>query len=194
MLALNGLALLVDINLRLPSRRHLRAFACCESYASRVPNTEHGVTFAEHGSTTRTRAQRGCERSCRCRLALSRKMRRNVGSKTCKGLTYLKLILLNVQGLGRVSKVHGAQSCKGTHQVGDHDLRLTTGRSGGRGRGSLWLLALLVGLLHAAHGSCGGSRAACIRATASSTAAAGLAARLEDVIEAEFHLGRHVGK
>jgi hypothetical protein len=69
-----------------------------------LPNTDLDATFfAGHDSTTMLRAQR--EFRDRHSDAFVRKSATRVGSKTCNGLTYLKLALLNVQRLLLVSGV-----------------------------------------------------------------------------------------
>lgn len=99
-------------------------------------------------------------------------MRKNatrVGSKTCNGLTYLKLTLLNIQRLFLVSEIRRV-ILGTTYQVGDHDLALTA-RRGGASRSGLGLLGLLCGLLDTANRRGGGSRATGIRSTAAAALA-----------------------
>lgn len=101
----------------------------------------------------------------------------HVGSKTIDGLTYLELILLNVQ-----------------RQVGDDNLSLTTGRaSGGGGSSGLGRLGLPGGLLDTADGGIGGVTTDTRTAAASATPR-GRAGGLEDVVKGrvEFIGSGHV--
>jgi len=133
---------------------------------------------ARHGSTS---VRRGGENGPFrwIGLVLDRKSDVTVGSKTCIGLTYLKLALLNIQW-----------------QVRNHDLGLSTAKGcGGRGRSRLCLLVLPRVLGDTADRR--GSRSRAARgglAAATATARGGGLAGLEDLVQAELHLVGHVAK
>jgi len=111
-------------------------------------------------------------------LVLDRKSDVTVGSKTCIGLTYLKLALLNIQW-----------------QVGNHDLGLATERCGRRGGNRLCLLVLSGVLGDTADGRSSGSRAARAGLAAATTAARAVGlAGLEDLIQTELHLVGHIAE
>lgn len=95
-----------------------------------------------------------------------------VGSKTCIGLTYLELGIVNVPW-----------------QVGYHDLGLTAEGGGGCGGGGLGLPALLLGRLGNTAYRCGsGGRSSSAGRLATAAATARGLGGLEDVVEALLHL------
>lgn len=111
-----------------------------------------------------------------------------VGSKTCIGLTYLELGIVNVPWLRYVSCVRARVLCL-AYQVGYHDLGLTAEGGGGCGGGGLGLPALLLGRLGNTAYRCGsGGRSSSAGGLATAAATARGLGGLEDVVEALLHL------
>ena len=111
-----------------------------------------------------------------------------VGSKTCIGLTYLELGIVNVPWLRYVSCVRARVLCL-AYQVGYHDLGLTAEGGGGCGGGGLGLPALLLGRLGNTAYRCGsGGRSSSAGRLATAAATARGLGGLEDVVEALLHL------
>ena len=78
-------------------------------YQSCVPNTDHGLIFGKSWLNIHTGRRRENARVVGSHSYGFANARR-VGSKTCIGLTYLKLDLVNVPWLVRVSKIHAFQA------------------------------------------------------------------------------------
>ena len=116
----------MDIDLPLSSRRYLGVFACCKPYTSRVcPNAHRGVTILQDMAQHPYREAKENVRFVGLDSYLLARCDVTVGSKTCNGLTYLKLALLNIQWLRRVSEIQLSICFEETYQVGNHDLGLS---------------------------------------------------------------------
>jgi hypothetical protein len=76
-------------------------------YQSCVPNTDHGVTLMQDMAQHPYRKAQEKGSVYRIGLVLARKREATFGSKTCNGLTYLELGLVDIPWLLRVSSVIG---------------------------------------------------------------------------------------
>lgn len=106
-------------------------------------------------------------------------------------LTYLKLILLNIKRLRKVSEC-GPRAIGATYKIGDHDLGLTAAGAGGDSRRGLVGLVLLGGLGDTSDGSLDAATGASA-AVATTTARAAARVGLENVIERGVELVGHCG-
>lgn len=123
-------------------------------------------------------------------LAFARRFDGKAGSKTFDGLTYLELILLNIEWLARVSRDRAGRKSR-TYKIGDHDLSLAARGSSRDSRCGLVGLGLPGGLSYASDRGFGGTTSA---RAAGATAATGVAAGgLENVIERGVELVGHCG-
>jgi hypothetical protein len=145
--------------------------------------------FADRSGTNRTRDRRIASVRVSFRFSFLANAKQKVGSKTCSGLTYLELVLVDIVGLEEVSMAENADCVAGTHKSAHEYLAggFWDSRSGRCGFG---LFRLLGRLSDTAYGA-GRSRSSSIGAAASTSATLGLATGLEDVIEAGVELGRH---
>jgi len=140
-------------------------------FLSCVPNTDLGVTLGKLWLNIHTGAEEEVSVR-RIEFVHACKSEAAVGSKTCIGLTYLELGVVNVPW-----------------QVGYHDLGLTAAeRSGGSSGRRLGLLVALLGRLgDTAYRGGSSGRSSSARAASATTTAGGLRS-LEDVVEALLHL------
>jgi hypothetical protein len=145
--------------------------------------------FADRSGTNRTRDRRTASVRVSFRFSFLANAKQKVGSKTCSGLTYLELVLVDIVGLEEVSMAENADCVAGTHKSAHEYLAggFWDSRSGRCGFG---LFRLLGRLSDTAYGA-GRSRSSSIGAAASTSATLGLATGLEDIIEAGVELGRH---